>query len=88
MHAEGVFDDGDGWYRVTGALKNTGATRVTAAGVVGTAYDGAHAVVRCDIGHVDDGSLKPGDSSSFNVAFLPSEAGAVATFRVQGWAQP
>ena len=88
LHTEGTYDDVAGWYRVTGALQNTSAALATSAGVIGTAYDGSNTVVRCDVGHVEQGSLMPDESSPFAVVFLPSEAGAVATFRVQGWAQP
>jgi hypothetical protein len=86
--SQGAFDAAAGWFRVAGTVRNGGQSRVAAAGVVGTAYDGANAVVGCETGQVDDGKLAAGQSSPFAIVIPISQADSVVTYRVQAWGRP
>jgi hypothetical protein len=79
--ASGALDS-EGYYQVTGQLRNgSGATVVDPTAVV-TLYDADGAVVAAGVVAPAASSLAPGASSPFDFSFLPR--GTVASFKVVG----
>lgn len=79
----GSYEAATGFYRISGQVRNTGASSVAFVQPTGTVYNAQDQVVGCNFTFLDDSTLSPGELDDFTLTFDDRDYSDVDSFFLQ-----